>query len=205
MQLVLFDLDGTLVHSIPGLVQATNALLAEHGRRPLTAGEVQGLLGHGAPQLLDGAARLTGGPFAKDPYPRYVELCLGPLDTPAFDGIPELLDALADRQLAVITNKPEGPAFAVLDRLGWRERFLAVVGGDTLPTRKPDPAGLLHVLDLAGCTRDQAVYIGDSDVDVAVARRAGIPSIGVGWGYGDVTGADLHAQDVPALGRLLGV
>lgn len=205
MRPVLFDLDGTLVDSLPGLTAATNRLLGELDRPALATEQVRSLLGHGARALLAGAARLTGGPFSSDPYPRYVELCLDPLETLPFPGIEALLDRLAGRPLGVVTNKPEGPARALLDRLGWTDRFAVVVGADSLSTRKPDPAGLLHALSITGGTPEDAVYVGDSDVDVEVARRAGMPSIGVTWGYGDPRGADTVLDDVDRLAAVLGV
>lgn len=186
MTTVFFDLDGTLVDSVPGLVVALNALLAEEGRTPCSEADLRAWIGHGAPHLLARAAEARGGPFADDALPRFVAhaAALATVPTRPYDGIPELLDALP-RPCGLVTNKPIAATRALLDHLGWADRFAVVLGGDSLPTRKPDPASLLAAADALGVAPAQAVFVGDSDVDEATAAAAGTRFVGVAWGYGD--------------------
>jgi phosphoglycolate phosphatase len=100
-----------------------------------------------------------------------------------YPGVLEALDLLADRTLAVLTNKPGDLSRALLDGLGLRARFARVWGPDDSGARKPDPAGLLRLLDELGFSAAQAAMVGDSTADVAAGRAAGMRTIGVTWGF----------------------
>jgi len=193
MRTVLFDLDGTLVDSLPGLTVALNALLTELGRANLTLAEVRGYIGHGAPYLLAAAAEHTGGPFERDQLPRYRTLCtqIAAFQTEPFAGISDMLDRLPAR-VGLVTSKPEESTMALLRELGWLNRFEVIVGGDTLSVRKPDPAPLRHAMQAMGVESEQVIYVGDSDVDQIAAERAGVGFVGVGWGYGRFQAAPVH-------------
>lgn len=180
-RVVLFDLDGTLVDSLPDLTAAVNRTLGS----TLTKAEVRPMVGDGAAALIRRALAHLGH---EDPtaLPRfladYEANAVG--QTQPFAGIIPALDALAVAgwKMAVCTNKPEGAARVLLAGLGLASRFAAIGGGDSFPVRKPDPAHLRETLRAAGGGR--AVMVGDHRNDVQAASAAGIPSVFVDWGYG---------------------
>ncbi|MCX7931299.1 MAG: HAD-IA family hydrolase [Rhodovarius sp.] len=185
-RLAVFDLDGTLVHSAPDLAAALNRRLAAAGLPPLTVAEVQPMIGDGARRLLERGFAARGAKVPPDALAAFLAdpaLEGGPLTAP-FPGMAELLERLAAEgwRLAVCTNKPEGPARALLGRLGLARHLRAIGGGDSFAVRKPDPAHLLLTIGAAGGGR--AVMVGDHQNDMLAARGAGIPAIFVGWGYG---------------------
>jgi len=102
-----------------------------------------------------------------------------------FDGIEALLQAIeaSGSRWGIVTNKPEYLARQLLPLLGWEQRCAALVGGDTLPVRKPDPEPLLHAARLVGVEADRCVYVGDDERDIVAARAAGMPSVAALWGY----------------------
>jgi 2-phosphoglycolate phosphatase len=129
--------------------------------------------------------------------------------TRPFPGIDEALGALAARlPLALVTNKPERFSRKIVAHLGWRDLFDPLVGGDTLATRKPDPAGLLAVCERYGVPAAELVFVGDSRIDAETAAAAGCGFLFVAWGYAravereELAGADSCA-DAPALVRRL--
>ena len=212
---VAFDLDGTLADTAPDLAAALNHTLAMLGRPAVAPEAVRGLIGHGARALLRRGLAASGPSdeaLVDRGYPIYREyyaanICAG---TAIFPALEEALDDLraAGVALAVCTNKPEGLSRTLLAALGWENRFDAVVGGDTLPVAKPDPAPLREAIARAGGGR--AAFVGDSIVDADTARAAGLPFIAVSFGFSDRPVADLgadaviddYAQLVPALRRL---
>ena len=217
---VVFDLDGTLIDSVPDIQAALNWLMARVGRRAVTRDEVVGMVGDGVPKLVERGFLATGGlpdggleaPTAE--FTRHYEANAATRTRP-FPGAEAALEALrgAGCTLAVCTNKPAGATAEILGALDLARFFAAVAGGDTLPgVRKPDPRHLLHVLDQLGAAPEDAVMVGDSHNDVNVAKAAGVATVAVTFGYahGPVQdlGADVlidHFDDlVPALGRLAG-
>jgi phosphoglycolate phosphatase len=212
---VAFDLDGTLADTAPDLAGALNHVLGTLGRPTVPPESVRNLIGHGARALLRRGLAATGeAPEAlvEESYPILLDyygahLCEG---TAPYPGISEALGAIeeAGAALAVCTNKPEVLSLRLLDALGWRGRFSAVVGGDTLAVRKPDPATLLEAIARAGGGR--AAFVGDSITDADTARAAGVPFVAVSFGFSDRPvrrlGADAvidsYDELVPALRRL---
>jgi phosphoglycolate phosphatase len=185
-RLAVFDLDGTLLDTAPDIRVAANRQLALHGLAPLTLAEITPMIGDGARVLCERAFAARGRevpPGAVEAFIADPDLEGGPL-TQLFPGITALLDTLLAEgwRLAVCTNKPVIPARAVLAHFGVAEKFRAIGGGDSFPTRKPDPAHLLATMGLAGGGR--AVMLGDHANDMLAARGAGIPGIFAGWGYG---------------------
>lgn len=187
MSAVLFDLDGTLIDSVPDLHLTANALLAAHDRAPIDEEQARMAIGHGARALIRQVWSETGTPASEAEldrlYHQFLVLYrpLATVNTRPYPGVLATLDRLADRPLAIVTNKPEAPARAILDHLGLTARFGAILGGDSLPTRKPEPGMLHEALRQLGAPT--GVVVGDSEVDVAAARSAGLPVIGVSWGY----------------------
>lgn len=176
---VVFDLDGTLIDSAPDIHAATNALLAEDGIAPLDLATVKGFIGRGVPDLVARVLETIGedpeGPRHAE-YVRRFEARYGAAVglTRAYPGAVEALEVLsaAGHRLGICTNKPLGPTRAVLDHLGLTRFFGAVLGGDSLPLRKPDPAPLLATCAALGA--EPLLYVGDSETDAETARNAGI-------------------------------
>lgn len=212
---VAFDLDGTLADTAPDLAGALNHVLTAFGRPSVPPQSVRNLIGHGARALLRRGLAATGEmseALVERGYPVFLEyyrahICDG---TAAYDGIEHALDEIssAGAALAICTNKPEALTLQLLGALGWQGRFDAVVGGDTLGLRKPDPAPLLAAIERSGGGR--AAFVGDSIVDADTARAAGVPFVAVSFGFSDRPAAQLGADAlidsygelVPALRRL---
>src|SRR5262245_3603986 len=188
---LIFDLDGTLVDSAPDLHRSLNAVLAERGRAPVSLGDIRAMVGDGAARLVERGFADTGEPVQPAELPGLVQRFLLHYSsgyhalTHAFPGVVETLAVLRGRgcRLGICTNKPYAPTMEILETLGLNRYFGAVTGGDSLPVRKPDPGHLLGTLDLLGAAAGQAVMIGDSANDVDVARAAGVPAIVVRYGY----------------------
>lgn len=185
---LIFDLDGTLVDTKTDLAAATNFMLSALELPILTIAQVEQFIGEGARVLVERAL----GPQRADLVPRGFALFMDYytahlLDhTQPYAGIPELLATAyaQSRALSVLTNKPEVPSRAILTGLGLANFFGALVGGDTLPVRKPDPQGVRYLQQLTGVNLAETVLIGDSRIDVETGRGAGITTCGVTWGFG---------------------
>ena len=205
---VVFDLDGTLVDSRLDLAAAVNATRERLGLPALRVDAIAAMVGEGARTLLRCALpeSIDGAPF-EDALALFLDLyfdrCLDA--TRAYPGIPELLAALSPRfPLAVLTNKPERHSRRILEGLELTPRFAVVVGGDTLPVRKPDPAGLRHLARAWSTTADRLLLVGDSGIDAATAQAAGAALALVAWGFGGAdTLIDVEAWRVASPGDLL--
>ncbi len=184
---VVFDLDGTLVDSREDLATAVNRLRRDLDLPTLPLPEVVAKVGGGARELV----RRSLPPATTDEVlsaalarflVHYDQVCLDV--TRPYPGIEALLAGLAPRlPLAVLTNKPEALSLKVLKGLGLAPAFQAVVGGDTLTVKKPDPQGLLWLAELLGCPPASLVLVGDSPIDFATAQAAGSRAILVEWGF----------------------
>jgi phosphoglycolate phosphatase len=187
MQAFLFDLDGTLIDSKLDLVNSVNFMLREMEREVLPLTTVASYIGHGAPRLV---ADALGPNAAEADRKRGLEIFLAhysehSLDaTRAYPGVLESLEALQDRPMAVLTNKPLKMGVDILEALGLRKYFRAVYGGDSFEKKKPDPAGALTILKNLGTQPHEAAMVGDSGVDIQTARNAGMFAIAVNYGFG---------------------
>jgi len=189
VRLVAFDLDGTLVDSRKDLVDAANVLIRELGGRPLPDEAITGMIGAGA-GLLVSRALAAGG--VDRPPPEALERFLAIYDrqmlvhTVVYPGIREALRRATDRaRLAVLTNKPGRETARMLDALDLARFFDGtVVPGDGPLPRKPDPAGLQHLMERAGTTPEETMMVGDSAIDLETARRAGTRVCLARWGFG---------------------
>lgn len=193
---LLVDLDGTLVDSAPDLARALNALLAEQAAEPLPLERVQGMVGEGARMLVERAARtrcLTTS--LDDLLARFLSLYAGTLTqaTRPYPGAVKTLTTLkADGwRLALCTNKPIGFSRAILEALELTELFEATAGGDSFPVRKPDPEHLRLTLAPLGLDLERAVMLGDGPADLEAAAAAGIPAVWCRFGYGGARAAGL--------------
>ena len=188
---ILFDLDGTLVHSAPDITDTLNILLEQEGIDPFGVEDVSKMIGGGVSLLIERA--LTARDEARDEdrladlFTRYVELYVPRAArlTRLFPGVREVLEHhhQNDVPLGVCTNKPEGVSRSILEALEVAHLFGTVIGGDTLPVKKPDPAPLLAALKQLACEPADALMIGDSPADADAANAAGIPVILVTFGY----------------------
>ena len=177
---VAFDLDGTLADTAPDLTAALNHALGVMGRPPVPAEDVRHMVGHGARALLQKGLSATGEmteDLVEQGFPIFIDYYLAHIadGTTIFPGLNAALDQLAARgvKLAVCTNKAEGLARRCIDELGWGGRFDALVGGDTLPVRKPDPSPLFEAIARAGGGR--AAYVGDSITDTDTGPQCQYP------------------------------
>ena len=213
--IVIFDLDGTLADTALDLTAALNHALKKMGRAPVPAEQVRSMVGHGARALLRKGLAATGEvseALVEQGFPvflDYYEAHIADHSRP-FDGVEaafDQLDALGVRR-AICTNKLEGLTHSLVAALGWQDRFDAIVGGDTLPQRKPDPAPVHEAIARAGGGR--AAFVGDSINDTDAARAAGIPCIALTFGFSDRPAEQLGAaalidhfdQLLPALERI---
>ena len=196
---IAFDLDGTLVDTAPDIIGALNVLLVEQRMAPAPMSAVRQLVGHGVRGLLLRAYQMAGLTITEERIselrPRFIEIYRARIAQESRP-FPGCLEALADlrrrgARLAVCTNKPMALSEALLAELDMSRRFDAVVGGDTLPVQKPDPAPLLEAIARAGGDPARAILVGDASPDVGAAKAAGVPCIIVDFGYNDRPAAEL--------------
>lgn len=205
---VVFDLDGTLIDSLPDLAAALNRSLARHDCGPIEVAEVAPMVGDGAKVLLRkgyAARNLTPSAHDESVFLEDYEAHVTDL-TEAYAGIPEVLAALkaSGYALAVCSNKPEVSARKVLNALDLEQYFPVVIGGDMTPYRKPDPRHLGAVLEAMNIGKADAVMIGDHANDMATAAGLGAKAIFVTWGYGQ-SDAPVRVDQVSALPGVIGV
>jgi phosphoglycolate phosphatase len=196
---LVFDLDGTLVDTAPDLISALNFILEREGMPPVPLHAARTMIGAGARRLLERGLELDGRAASVADIDRltvdfidYYAAHIADASRP-FEGLEAALDDLAMRgyRFAVCTNKLEWLSKLLLDRLGLSARFSAICGADTFGVSKPDPAILRETVARAGGQLSSAIMVGDAGPDVGVARRAGIPVIGVTFGYTEVPMAEL--------------
>jgi phosphoglycolate phosphatase len=209
---IVFDLDGTLVDTAPDLINALNFVLDREGLPPVPLHSARNMIGAGARKLIERGLELEGRAASPSDITRltedfivYYAEHIADLSRP-FEGLEIALDDLGTRgyRFAVCTNKLEWLSKLLLDRLGLSSRFSAICGADTFGVSKPDPAILHQTVARAGGHISRAIMVGDAGTDIGAARRAGIPVIGVAFGYTDVPIAELkpdrlidHMRDLP--------
>jgi phosphoglycolate phosphatase len=196
---IVFDLDGTLVDTAPDLISALNFILDREGLPAVPLASARNMIGAGARKLIERGLELEGRAASVPDITRltadfidYYAAHIADASRP-FDGLEAALDELAGRgyRLAVCTNKLEWLSKRLLDELGLSPRFAAICGADTFGVAKPDPAILRQTIARAGGNPSVAIMVGDAGTDIGVARRTGVPVIGVSFGYTDVPMADL--------------
>ena len=187
IQAVLFDLDGTLVDSAPDLVVAMQRLRAEQGEPSADSSNIGDVVSKGGRAMLR-----RGFPDADETrietlLPRFLDLYFEAIatHTRTYSGVDDVLAALEARDVrwGVVTNKPGWLARALLSALALDVRCAALVCGDCLAQKKPDPEPILHACALAGVSAVHSVYVGDDARDIEAGRRAGTMTIAAGWGY----------------------
>ena len=219
---VLLDFDGTLVDTAPDFIGALNRLLREMEHPTVPIAEFRNLAGDGAKRLLQRALGHVGAAVPEDdqimPQVKQLIAYYYEVMTVASRPFPGVVDTLkllhgGGTRLAICTNKPQAATDALIGHFGLGHLFGAVLGGDKVAAKKPDPGHLHDALALLGRQADRAVMVGDSATDVAAARAAGIPVVVVSYGYSPVPAHELggdavigHFSELPsALTRLFGL
>lgn len=194
--LVVFDLDGTLVDSASDISEAVNRMLQDWTLPRVEESIIRGWIGDGVRALVSSALRYAGSSVEVDQvlagFMVHYEDCLL-LDPRVYAGVRETLQALQQREvpMAICTNKPERFVAPLLHALDLAAYFGCIVGGDTLPQRKPSPEPLLHVAAHYSLQPDQCLMVGDSSTDLLTAQAAGMPMAMVTYGY--LRGFDPHS------------
>jgi phosphoglycolate phosphatase len=190
IELVIFDLDGTLIDSRLDLIHSVNAMLRHVKHSELPGEVVASYVGDGAPMLV---RRALGDPDDEHFFKQALEFFLAyyrehKLDhTTVYEGIPEALKQVQSngttRKMAVLSNKPVHPSRAIVKALGLANFFVRVYGGNSFETKKPDPLGVNTLLKETGTLPEHAMIVGDSSIDVLTGRNSGIATCGVTYGF----------------------
>lgn len=210
---VFFDLDGTLVDTAPDMVVTLQELQRDSGVEAVSYALGRSQVSNGAMGLLNLAFPaeeiLPDGPLMCEFIARYKDrVCV---DSSVFEGLDPLLESLESASVpwGVVTNKPAHLTIPIMNTLQLADRSACIVSGDTLPTRKPDPATLIHACELAQVDPEDSVYVGDASRDIEAGINAGMATIAVGYGYilqdddPRSWGADEFAADTQELVQIL--
>jgi phosphoglycolate phosphatase len=198
VRVLIFDLDGTLIDSKLDLANSINAMLQHMGRAQLSHEKIYSLVGNGAPVLV---RRALGDSVTDAESDQGLSFFLSYYRTHMLDntvtypGVREGLKLLEQHPMAVLTNKPVRFSQAIIDGLGLGRYFQFVYGGNSFEKKKPDPMGVEFLLREMTATPEEALMVGDSEVDVQTARNAGIWACGVSYGLG-TEGLRVHPPDI---------
>ena len=190
---IIFDLDGTLIDSVTDLANSVNYTLAEIGLPGHTRDEIKGFVGDGVQKLI----KRSLGQTHMDRFDEAFALFMNHYDqhctdnTVLYPGVAETLSELAETySLAVLTNKSVKFSVKILTALGAFTYFKEVLGGDSLPTKKPDPAGILYLVEKWNLKPDQTIMVGDHATDIETGNRAGCKTIFINGGIGETRGLE---------------
>ncbi|MBI0425677.1 phosphoglycolate phosphatase [Psychrobacter sp. NG27] len=194
-QLLIFDFDGTLIDSVPDLADATNAMLTTLGKETYPIETIRNWIGNGSRLLVEralvGKVKVLEGELTVEEADHAEQIFfdayknLSGSKTVAYPDVDNGLKKLKDAgyTLALVTNKPIRFVPKILQSFGWQDLFSEVLGGDSLSTKKPDPAPLLHVCEALNVSPEQAVMIGDSKNDILAGQNANMDTLGLSYGY----------------------
>jgi phosphoglycolate phosphatase len=191
LKALIFDLDGTLVDTAPDLLLATNHALSLINRPAISSVQLRAFVGHGAMDLIKRGIAASGGGVDDDEVKRLHKAFLEyyaeniSRDSTVFPGLIPLLDQCKANGIVmgVCTNKVESLSNKLLGEIGLAKYFGAVVGGDTLPIMKPNPAPYVEVARRLGIDVKHTAMFGDSETDIRTAQNAGVPVVAVSFGY----------------------
>ncbi|MDO8446489.1 MAG: HAD-IA family hydrolase [Deltaproteobacteria bacterium] len=204
IKLVIFDLDGTLVNSITDITNSLNYATEPFGLYPKTVEEVAALVGEGITKVIErvlGDERLQ---YRDDVVKRFLAFYSEHIvdNTFPYPGVKETLERLSGLKKAVISNKREALSIKVLEALDLLRFFDLVIGSDSTNEKKPSPVPVLHVISTMGLTPEDSIMVGDSDLDIAAGKSAGVKTVGVTYGYRDrafLTDADYIIDEIKDL------
>ena len=194
-QLLIFDFDGTLIDSVPDLADATNTMLTTLGKETYSLDTIRNWVGNGSRMLVEralvGKIEVLEGELTVEEADHAEQVFFDAYNnisgskTVAYPDVDSGLKKLkaVGYTLALVTNKPIRFVPKILQSFGWQDLFVEVLGGDSLPVKKPDPAPLLHVCEALNVTPDQAVMIGDSRNDILAGQNANMDTLGLSYGY----------------------
>ena len=191
-QVILFDLDGTLTNTLESMTYSVNLTLKEMGLSQITKDQCRMFVGNGARVLIEESLKVSGDPKASrieegmKIYGRIFDQNCTYHVTP-YEGIPEMLKALKDRgiHLAVLSNKPDRQTVKVVKEIFGDNIFDYAQGQKDGIRRKPAPDGVWYLMEQMQVSKEECLYIGDSEVDAATGKNAGLKTIGVLWGFRD--------------------
>jgi len=207
IRLLIFDLDGTLIDSLPDLTDATNLIREKHGLPQIEIADVRKLVGRGARPLVERALPGASEAEVDQALQVFLEYNLAHIadKTRPYPGVPETLRELSGLgiPMVVLSNKDVALCREVLGRLGLEQHFTDVFGADSFPYRKPSPEPVIAVLKVFGIPAAECVMVGDSVNDIAAGGGAGVWTVGCSYGYGDLSELDEAHYRVPDFPSLL--
>ena len=191
LKAILFDLDGTLINSAEDIRTAINLTLGEFGLEPIGYDDCVKFIGDGIEKLVQRSFEKLPGTIddqfiigAVTKFRQFYTAHLTDTTLP-YPGVSETLAKLQNYSLAVISNKPYRFCLTILERLNLADYFKFILGGDSLPTRKPDPGPILHIMKQLNLKASEIMVVGDSENDILAARAAGAPVVAVTYGFRD--------------------
>ena len=211
-ELIIFDLDGTLIDSSDDIAWAANRTLVYMGYNEMDLDAIKEGIGWGVKTLLQKLMPQEGPERIDDARVKFLEYYWDHLtvNTILYPGVRETIDYFKDhdKKMAIVTNKPIKFTEKILNELALKDFFLMVLGGDSLMNRKPDPEPVEKVISTLGVTKGKTVFVGDSKVDGETGKRAGIFTIGVEYGFRgrkelEEAGFDVIISEFPELTRIL--
>ncbi len=202
MKACIFDLDGTLTNTLESMTYSVNLTLKEMGLSQITKEQCRMFVGNGARVLIEESLKVSGDPDASrieegmEIYGRIFDQNCTYHVTP-YDGIPEMLNTLKERgiHLAVLSNKPDRQTVKVVKEIFGEELFDYAQGQKEGIRRKPEPDGVWYLMEQMQVSKEECLYIGDSEVDAATGKNAGLETIGVLWGFRDRTTLETAGAD----------
>lgn len=208
IKLVIFDLDGTLVNSITDITNSLNYATEPYGLPPKTSEEVSALVGEGITKVIERVLGDERRQHRDDVVKRFLEFYSEHIvdNTFSYPGVRETLERLNGFRKAVISNKREVLSIKVLEALDLLRFFDLVIGSDSTTEKKPSPVPVLHVISTMGLTPEDSIMVGDSDLDIAAGKSAGVKTVGVTYGYRERTylkDADYIIDDIKELTNLI--
>ena len=208
IKLVIFDLDGTLIDSLKDITIAVNHATGPYGIAEKSISEMGDLLGTGISILIDRVLADRRDELKDDVMKRFMDYYSAHLVdyTTVYPGVKDVLENLVGYKRAVVTNKREQFAKTMLNELGLGSCFDSILGSDSVGAKKPSPVPLLHLLELYKLEPSEAVMVGDSEIDIAAGKGAGVRTVGVTYGYrerGALEGADFIIDDILDLPKMI--
>ena len=208
LKLIIFDLDGTLIDSLEDITRAVNHATRPYGIAEKSIAEMGDLLGTGISILIDRVLGDRRNELKEVVLERFMDYYSGHLveRTTVYPGVKDLLENLDRYKKAVVTNKREQFAKTMLNELGIACYFDSILGSDSVGAKKPSPVPLLHLLDLFKLDPSEAVMVGDSEIDIAAGKGAGVKTVGVTYGYrqrGALIDADFIIDDIRDLPEVI--